>query len=161
MIYAASAFWIVTAIAVFLVALRGGPAGLRSSLRDGDAAGSWLRYTAIGLVFVVCIVVPLRVIMLDAKHKARSGPAGITLTAAETTGRSLFATKCATCHALSDARAVGHVGPDLDVLRPPIPLVENAIAVGRARGQGQMPAGLYSGSDATDVAKFIAAVAGR
>ncbi len=161
MIYAAAAFWIGTGIAVFLVALRGGPSGVRASLRQDDAFGSRLRYTVIGLVFAVCLAVPLLVVVLDAKQKARSGPAGITLSAAETSGRSLFATKCATCHALANARAVGHVGPNLDVLRPPAALVQDAIANGRARGQGQMPAGLYAGTDATDVAKFVAAVAGR
>lgn len=161
MIYAAAAFWIGTAIAVFLVALRGGPAGVRASLREDDAFGSRLRYTAIGLVFAVCLAVPLLVVVLDAKHQARSGPAGITLTAAETSGRALFATKCATCHALGDARAVGHVGPDLDIFHPPAALIQDAIANGRARGRGQMPAGLYAGTDATDVVKFVAAVAGH
>jgi mono/diheme cytochrome c family protein len=161
MIYAAAGFWIVTAITVFLVALRGGPAGVRASLKDDTPFGSRMRFTGIGLIFAACLAIPLLIVVLDNEHKARSGPAGITLTAAETSGRTLFAAKCATCHTLSDARAVGRVGPDLDVLRPPAALVLDAIANGRARGAGQMPAGLYSGSDATDVAKFIAAVAGH
>jgi cytochrome c553 len=161
MIFAAAAFWIVSAIAVFLVALRGGPSAVRASLHEDNAFGSSIRALGIALVFAVCIGVPILIVVLDQEHKARSGPAGITLTAAETTGRTLFATKCATCHTLSDARAVGRVGPDLDELRPPAALVLDAIANGRARGQGQMPAGLYSGSDAADVAKFIAAVAGQ
>lgn len=161
MIFAAAGFWIVTAITVFLVALRGGPSGVRASLKDDTPFAGRARYTGIGLIFVVCLAIPLLIIVLDNKHKASSGPAGITLTAAQTTGRSLFATKCATCHTLSDARAVGRVGPNLDVLRPPAPLVTDAIANGRARGFGQMPPGLYSGTDATDVASFIAAVAGH
>ena len=161
MIFAAAAFWIVTAITVFLVAMRGGPSGVRASLRADQVAGSRARSFAIALIFAVCLAVPALVIVLDSAHKARTGPAGITLTAAETTGRTLFAMKCATCHTLSTARAVGRIGPNLDVLRPPAPLVLDAIANGRARGQGQMPAGLYSGSDATDVAKFVASVAGQ
>jgi cytochrome c553 len=161
MIYAAAAFWIVTAITVFLVALRGGPSAVRASLHETSAFGGRLRTQGVALIFVVCLVVPLLIILSDNAHKASAGPEGITLTAAETTGRTLFATKCATCHTLSAARAVGHVGPNLDVLDPPPALVLDAIANGRARGQGQMPAGLYSGSDATDVAKFIAAVAGK
>jgi hypothetical protein len=36
-----------------------------------------------------------------------------------------------------------------------------AINNGFAAGLGQMPAGLYSGQDATDIAQFVAAVAGR
>jgi cytochrome c553 len=160
-IYAAAAFWIVAGISVFLVALRGGPAGVRASVKDDTAFGRGLRSTAIGLVFIICLAVPLLIIIHTNDHKASDGPDGITLTAAETTGRTLFATKCETCHTLSAAHAVGRVGPNLDILQPPPALVLDAIANGRARGQGQMPAGLYSGSQASDVAKFIAAVAGR
>ncbi|HWH11997.1 MAG TPA: cytochrome c [Solirubrobacteraceae bacterium] len=161
MIFAAAAFWIVTAIAVFLVALRGGPSAVRASLHEDNAFGSSVRATGIAAVFAVCIAIPILIVGLDQAHKARTGPSGLTLTAAETSGRTLFASKCATCHTLAVAGAVGRVGPDLDVLRPPAALVLDAIANGRARGQGQMPAGLYSGSDATNVAKFVAAVAGQ
>ena len=50
---------------------------------------------------------------------------------------------------------------NLDVLRPPSGLVENAVLQGRARGNGNMPAGLFSGEDAKQVAAYVAAVAGR
>ena len=40
-------------------------------------------------------------------------------------------------------------------------LVANAIAEGRARGLGQMPALLYQGKEAEEVASFVAAVAGH
>ena len=36
----------------------------------------------------------------------------------------------------------------------------NAIQNGRARGNGQMPAQLYTGQDAEDVAEYVARVAG-
>jgi cytochrome c553 len=161
MIYAAAAFWIVLAITVFLVAMRGGPAGVRASLKQESRAAARLRSIGIALVFAVCIAVPLLIIVHNNADKASEGPQGITLTAAETTGRSLFAMKCATCHTLAAARAVGRVGPNLDILQPPPALVLDAIANGRARGNGQMPAGLYDASQASDVAKFIAAVAGH
>jgi cytochrome c553 len=161
MIYAAAAFWIVTAITVFLVAMRGGPAGVRASLKDDTPFGGGARSFGIAVIFAACIAIPIIVVALDQDHKASHGPAGITLTAAETSGRTLFAMKCATCHTLAAARAVGRVGPNLDILRPPPALVLDAIANGRARGQGQMPAGLYDGAQASDVAKFIAAVAGQ
>lgn len=161
MIFAAAAFWIVTAITVFLVALRGGPSAVRASLHEDNAFGSGVRAFGIALVFAACIAIPILIVVLDREHKARTGPAGITLTAAETAGRTLFASKCGTCHTLAAAGTVGRVGPNLDSLRPPVALVLDAIANGRARGQGQMPAGLYSGSDATSVAKFVAAVAGQ
>ena len=53
------------------------------------------------------------------------------------------------------------VGPSLDELRPPKNLVYDAIVKGRARGQGQMPAQLFEGREARQVADFVAAVAGR
>ena len=37
----------------------------------------------------------------------------------------------------------------------------DAIINGRARGVGRMPAGLYSGQDAQDVAAYVAKVAGH
>ena len=73
----------------------------------------------------------------------------------------MFAEKCSTCHTLAASNAVGRVGPNLDNLRPPKGLVLDAIKNGRARGQGQMPAGLIDGSDAQDVAAYIAATAGH
>jgi hypothetical protein len=39
--------------------------------------------------------------------------------------------------------------------------VLGAITEGRARGLGQMPALLYQGKEAEDVASFVAAVAGH
>jgi mono/diheme cytochrome c family protein len=88
-------------------------------------------------------------------------PGGIRLTSAEAEGRQVFAARCATCHALNAANAVGRVGPDLDELRPPRELTLDAIAKGRARGMGQMPAGLADGEEAENVADFIVKTAGR
>ena len=73
----------------------------------------------------------------------------------------MFKERCATCHTLEDAGAVGMVGPNLDDLRPATALTLDAINKGRARGQGQMPAQLISGPDAQDVAKYVATVSGR
>jgi len=73
----------------------------------------------------------------------------------------VFKQRCATCHTLEDAGAVGRVGPNLDDLRPASALTLDAISKGRARGQGQMPAQLIAGPDAKDVADYLATVAGR
>ena len=64
---------------------------------------------------------------------------------------------------------MGQTGPNLDIrLGSEIPteagrraLVLNAIAEGRARGNGNMPAQLYQGKEAEAVADFVAAVAGH
>jgi mono/diheme cytochrome c family protein len=83
------------------------------------------------------------------------------LTASEQHGRELFGLRCANCHTLKAANAAGAIGPDLDVLRPQKALVLDAIAKGRARGNGQMAAELYTGQDAEDVANFVAKAVGQ
>ncbi len=158
---AVTAFWVALGAVVFLVALRGGPAGVRATLHTEGRIGARVRLVTIVAVFAAGLVVPLLVSVSNGEHKARTGPAGLTLNAGETAGRTLFASRCATCHALHAARAVGRVGPNLDVLRPPAALVLDAITNGRARGMGQMPALLFQGADAKNVANFVAAVAGR
>ena len=74
-------------------------------------------------------------------------------------GAVLFATHCSGCHTLSAAGSTGTIGPNLDQLKPPKSLVLDAVLHGRARGAGTMPAGLYTGQDAQDVAAYVAAAA--
>ena len=107
------------------------------------------------------VAVPLAIALVNRDDHAKSAPGGVDLKASEADGRTVFAKYCATCHTLQAANAVGKVGPNLDVLRPPKGLILNAIKHGRARGHGQMPAGLVDGEDAQDVAAFVAAVAGH
>jgi len=83
-------------------------------------------------------------------------------------GKQLFVAKCAACHTLSHANASGTVGPNLD----------DAFRQDRADGvkstsieglvsywiqypntQGAMPARLYTGQQAQDVAAYVAHVA--
>jgi mono/diheme cytochrome c family protein len=121
-------------------------------------------FGAIGLltlVSAVVIAVAIWIAIDNGQDAPRNGPGGIHLTADEGTGRQLFARTCATCHTLSAVNAVARIGPDLDVLKPPKALVLYAIQHGFAGQGGQMPAGLYSGKDANDIASFVAAVAGR
>ena len=152
-------FFVVLGLGVVLVAMRGGPRGVRDTLERGRRQP--LRVVEFALVAAMVLfglVVPAIVITSD---QAAAGPGGMTLSADLQEGRRLFNDRCATCHALADAGAVGRVGPDLDVLAPSVALTLNAIEEGRARGQGQMPAKLYEGEDAKHVAEYIAAVAGR
>jgi mono/diheme cytochrome c family protein len=111
------------------------------------------------LVLALGVVVPALVIA--AGRDSKKAPGGVRLTAADERGREIFAQRCATCHTLAAANAVGKVGPNLDQLRPPKALALDAIAKGRARGQGQMPAGLVDGQDAQEVATFVGKVAGH
>lgn len=119
---------------------------------------------SLALLTVVTVAAAVGAILIsnhDARTVPQHGSAGIKLTADEVEGRKLFAATCATCHTLAAVHAVGRIGPNLDVLQPPASLVSYAIQNGFAVGQGQMPARLYSGKDAIDIAQFVAAVAGR
>lgn len=84
-------------------------------------------------------------------------------------GKELFAVACGPCHTMQAAGADGVVGPNLDdLLAPPgpspadpatiKPRVLSAIDNGIA---GRMPAGILSGSQAEEVAAFVAQVAGK
>jgi cytochrome c551 len=107
------------------------------------------------------VAVPLAVGLVNGNDHAKQAPGGVDLTEAQAAGRSVFARYCSTCHTLAASNAVGKVGPNLDVLHPPKALVLDAIAKGRARGAGQMPAGVVDGEDAQNVADYVAAAAGR
>ena len=114
----------------------------------------------VGLLIVLLGVLVPALVIAAAKSSDKA-PGGVKLTAADERGREIFAQRCATCHTLRAANAVGKVGPNLDQLRPPKALILDAIKNGRARGQGQMPADLVDGQDAQEVANFVAKVAGR
>jgi mono/diheme cytochrome c family protein len=85
-------------------------------------------------------------------------------------GKVLFTSKCGSCHTLAHANTSGTTGPNLD----------DMFAQDRADGvkstsiqglvsywiqypdtEGVMPAGLYKGQDAADVASYVAAVAAK
>lgn len=85
-------------------------------------------------------------------------------------GKDLFAQSCASCHALERANASGVQGPDLDAAFGPARddgLGEQTVAgvvkdqILNVRRGSEMPADLVTGQDATDVAAYIAAVAGE
>ena len=151
--------FVALGLGVVLVAMRGGPRGVRDTLEKGRHRPLHAAEFAVaGAIALFGLIVPGIVLLGD---QASAGPGGTQLTEAEHNGRELFNRRCATCHTLADAGAVGRVGPDLDVLAPTEGLTLNAIEKGRARGSGQMPAGLLDGDDAKDVAKYIARVAGQ
>jgi cytochrome c551 len=169
MVIAFVLFWIFLGLAVFFVAMRGGPRGAREALHTESRAGQRLLTLWIVAMFAFGLVVPALVLAFNGEHKASVAVGGLRLNGEQQKGRELFAHACAVCHTLAAVKSVGRIGPNLDIrvgddIATPAgrrALVENAIAEGRARGLGQMPALLYQGKEAEDVAKFVAAVAGH
>lgn len=169
MIYGFIIFWVVLGLAVFFLAMRGGPRGARESLHTESRAGQRAVLTAVTVVFAFGLVVPALVLAFNGADKASVATGGLHLSAEQQHGRYLFSQSCAVCHTLRAAKSNGMIGPNLDIrLGSQIPtetgrreLVLNAIAEGRARGLGQMPAQLYQGRDAEAIASFVAAVAGH
>jgi mono/diheme cytochrome c family protein len=162
-------FWVVLGLGVFFVAMRGGPRGARESLHTDSKLGQRAVTLGIVLLFTAGLAVPALVLAFNGEHKASVAVGGLHLNAEQVKGRELFAHACAVCHTLAAVKSVGRTGPNLDVrVGADIPaaagrkaLVENAIAEGRARGLGQMPAMLYQGKEAEQVASFVATVAGH
>ncbi|MEA2192012.1 MAG: cytochrome [Solirubrobacteraceae bacterium] len=152
-------FFIGLGLGVVFVAMRGGPRGVRDTLERGRRRPLHMaEFVVAGVIVLFGLAVPTIVLRGD---QAKAGPGGGKLSSAQADGRKLFAGKCAQCHTLGDANAVGKVGPNLDLLAPTSGLTLNAIAQGRARGTGQMPAQLLDGQDAKNVAQYIEDVAGR
>ena len=153
--------FVVLGLGVIAFAFSGRSGGRR---RRGGPTRAGRRFVAIMVTVVIValgVAVPLAIGVVNGNDHAKSAPGGVDLNASQAEGRSVFARYCSTCHTLKASNAVGKVGPNLDVLHPPKGLILDAIAKGRARGQGQMPAGLVDGQDAQDVAAYVAAVAGQ
>lgn len=169
MVYLVIAFWLLLGLGVFFVAMRGGPRGARRSLHTESKAGSRIIWLIVVLVFAFGLVIPALVLASNGNDKASEAIGGVHLNAQQQKGRELFSHTCSLCHTLQATKSVARIGPNLDIrVGDDIPtpagrraLVLGAILEGRARGLGQMPALLYQGREAEDVASFVAAVAGR
>jgi mono/diheme cytochrome c family protein len=155
--------FIITFVVVGLVVVAAAfSGGRRNTERPAGPSRRGRRSVAILVgVLVLALGILIPALVIAAARDTEKAPGGVKLNAADERGREIFAQRCATCHTLRAANGVGKVGPNLDQLRPPKALVLDAIQKGRARGQGQMPAGLVDGQDAQDVADFVAKAAGR
>ena len=166
------AFWVILALSLFFIAIRGGLGGARQTLQRQDRV-SRAAFNSV-LVFVVIgfgIVAPLAI--LTGNHaNASAQVGGLKLTAAEKTGRILFGEHCAVCHTLAAANAIGKVGPNLDQIQPAYSLVIKTINNGCLQnapstsdesclGFGTMPANILQGREETEVAQFVSRVAGK
>jgi mono/diheme cytochrome c family protein len=154
-------FFVFLGLGVLFVAMSGGRGGIGSILHSQKRGSR--RFATLSFVVALIVLgfaVPAAVIALD-KNDDNIPHAGLTnLTEAQKHGRELFGRRCALCHTLEAANAVAQVGPNLDQIQPTENLVKDAIAKGRSQGNGQMPAQIYTGQDANDVASFVAKAVG-
>lgn len=154
-------FWVVLALGLLFLSLRGGPRGAREALQSQSRGGR--RFT-MGAIALVCLIFGLLlpgVLLASNTESSKEKYKSLELTHAEKKGRNVFAIQCSSCHTLKAAGADGKIGPDLDDLKPPKALVLDAVERGRQRGQGTMPARVVTGEDAEHVSAFVAKVAGR
>ena len=153
-------FFVVLGLGVVLAAMK---SGRRGPLIDSEsrAGRRVLAAFVVATVALFGVAIPVAVGFFNGEEQSKEAQAGITLTEDQRKGREMFGRACQQCHTLKAANAVGTVGPSLDALRPNKELTYDAIIKGRARGQGQMPAQLFEGREARQVADFVAAVAGR
>ena len=169
MVIAIVLFWALLGLGVFFIAMRGGPRGARAALHTESRLGQRAVLLGVAMLVAFGIAVPTLVLAFNGEHKASVAVGGLHLSASQQRGRDLFARACSVCHTLHAVKAVGRVGPNLDVrvgadiasASGRRALVLSAISEGRARGLGQMPAQLYQGREAEEVAEFVAAVAGH
>jgi mono/diheme cytochrome c family protein len=168
-----AAFWVVLGVGVFALAFRGGPSAPITGprRRPSHAARRTLGWVLAATFVGFAIVLPI-VFLVGNHSRADAQVGGIKLTAAERQGRELFGQHCGLCHTLAAANAVGTVGPNLDVVQPTQQLVLHTIENGCLQnppkgsqeaclGSGTMPADVVQGVNATDVAQFVAKVAGK
>jgi mono/diheme cytochrome c family protein len=154
--------WVVLGLGLLLIALSGGPSGALQQLQS-QSRGSRKAATVFFVIALLILGVGVPAAVIASVDNRDDIPeANVSnLTAAEKHGRELFGRRCSQCHTLAASNAVAQVGPNLDQLRPPKALVLDAIKNGRAQGNGQMAAGLYSGQDADDVASYVAKAVGQ
>jgi mono/diheme cytochrome c family protein len=166
------AFWVLLALVLFFIAVRGGIGGARATLQTQSRGGRRVAWVVFVVFYVGFGILMPTVFLAGNRANASTQVGGLRLNAAQKRGRTLFGQNCGVCHTLAAANAVGKVGPNLDTLKPPAQLVLNTINNGCVQsppsnsnqaclGNGTMPAQLVEGKDAQDVANFVAKVAGK
>jgi mono/diheme cytochrome c family protein len=154
--------WVLLGLGLLFVALSGGPGGAGQRMMS---TGRGARRAAAVLFLIALVVlgagVPAAVIAAVSQNDSIPEANVSDLTESEQHGRELFGLRCANCHTLKASNAIAEIGPNLDTLRPNKALVLNALENGRAQGNGQMAANLYTGQDAQDVASYVAKAVGQ
>jgi mono/diheme cytochrome c family protein len=149
--------FVLLGLGTLILAMSGGRGGLGTLLHSQSRGGR--RFALVAFVIALLVLgvgVPVAVVAAVEDNDDIPHAQVRDLTPDEKRGQELFGRRCGLCHTLRAANAVARVGPNLDELAPNAQLVLNAIEQGRSSGNGQMPAQIYTGQDAQDVAKFVA-----
>jgi mono/diheme cytochrome c family protein len=153
--------FVLLGFGAFFLAMSGGPKGARQRIQTQSRRG---RRGAVALfvlaILVLGIAVPAAVIATDKNRRSIPEANVKELTDLQERGRELFGQRCRNCHTLKAANATAKVGPTLDEPPRNKALVLDAIAKGRANGNGNMPAAVFEGRDAEAVAEFVAVASG-
>ena len=154
--------WVVLGLGLLFIAMSGGPSGAAEQMMSTSRTSRRLAIVLFAITLVLLGAVVPAAVVSAVSNKDDIPEANVSnLTESEKHGRELFGLRCANCHTLKAANAIAQVGPNLDQLRPNKAIVLDAIENGRARGNGQMAGGLYTGEDAEDVANFVAKAVGQ
>lgn len=152
--------FVVAGVVVIFIAFSGGPSAAREAYLS--RGGRMFSVTMVLLYLGLGIAVPAAVIA--SRGEAEGGVGSLRTEQASKgheTGKELFISTCKSCHNLDAVQAEGVIGPDLDELGGlDKQRVLNAIKNG-GTGQDRMPANLLQGTDAQEVAAYVARVAGQ
>jgi mono/diheme cytochrome c family protein len=143
----------------FFLAMSGGPRAARKKVQSRRGGrGATLLFVL--TILLLGIAVPAVVIATDKNRNSIPEANVSELTDLQKKGQELFGQRCRNCHTLKAGNATAKVGPTLDEPPRNKALVLDAIANGRAAGNGNMPAAVFEGEDAEAVAEFVAVASG-
>ncbi len=146
---------------VLFVAFSGGPGAARERYLTRGRRGFRIMIP----ILYVALGIAIPVLVLTSRPKAEGATGSLAQTRPPNnqfkTGETLFRQNCWSCHTLAAANARGVTGPNLDEIgQVNEARVLNALRIG-GTGDGRMPAGLLTGSDAQAVAYYVSQVAGH
>ncbi len=152
--------FVLLGLGVAFIAFSGGPAAAREAYLT--RGGKLFTFTIVLAYLLLGVAVPA--VVIANRGEAEGGVGSLRteeITTSEERGKELFVQSCKSCHNLDAVNAQGVTGPDLDELGGVTKeRVLNAIRRGGS-GQDQMPANIYEGQDAEDVAAYVSKVAGQ
>jgi cytochrome c553 len=155
--------WVLIGIGVIFVSFSGGPGRAREAYltrgRKGFGVTIVIVYLGIGIAIPAVVIASRGERAGNSVELSQKKMRDYSPQIRE--GKRLFIESCAACHNLDAVNARGVTGPDLDKIGTLTPSrVLSAIKIG-GTGQDRMPSNLLQGTNASDVAAFVSAVAGK